>query len=199
MKLENGDSIVQAGIVLEHRSNDGALIKSWKFNPKTDEFNVWNTQLLLIQEKNSLMSAKVFDLYTDEVLCDRNLNGIFPRDVVIRGWITKDGVLFSPKPGYMKTTAVTYIPHATKSLFYQVFNSILCWCSKIHVTKEGNHFVMYDFDDDQTVIFSLPDMTLLKSSRCGYTPTGIERVGDKLVCSRVSRFGSKTDTIEVDI
>ncbi len=200
MKLENGDSIIQTDIYLEHRQANGTLIESWLFNPETDWFDVWNTQCLIIQEKNMCMIAKVFDLYTGIVLCERNLTFHFPRKTLIRGWITKEGVLISPQPDYMKSLMVTYIPHANKYMFYESYKTLVEWCTHIHVTKEGDHFVMYDYEDDQTVIFSLPDLKMLKSSRSAFSPTGIERVGNKLICSTSFRWdNSKTDTVEVDI
>jgi hypothetical protein len=165
----------------------GTVLNEWTID-KLDWIDVWNTYCLHIVNKNNNTKYRIFDLFTDEIIQEQSSVQLYiPSNIQLRGWVTKDGVLLSPSPSYDKVLLLIYVLHSEKFLFWRSFKCILGWCSFVVVSNKGNHFAVYDYEDDYTNIYDTESLKCLQNFRGSCFPTKLEENDTGLVLTLKSR------------
>jgi len=159
-------------------------------------------KLLIVQWSTSPPRMyEVWDLFTKRLITEVNLYYLFPRDVPVRAWITRDGVAVTSGPKYDHGVSWSYIPFVHTALWINPVQSFLgCWVTYMVVDNSGEIVAVYDYEDDYVYVYDLT-RTPIKGymrGRSVYYPKTIKRVDQTTVeMEMVSRHDDSRETLKV--
>lgn len=146
----------------------------------------------------------VWNLHTKEEITHVNLYYMYPRDVPIRAWLTKEGVAITAGPKYDHGVSWSYIPYKSRYHWVEPVQTFLgCRVSFMLVDDTGELVVVYDYEDDNIYVYDLTKSPLRGATRgrCSWYPTHVKRLTNTSVeLGLQSRHDeNKTSVVTMDI
>lgn len=141
-----------------------------RWNETTDWLSIGGDRFILIQKRHAII-GKIDEPVPPLLKTDLYLT--IPEDTLVRAWLLADTFLISPKPDYRQAQYLAQFSMETHR-YYKAMPCLMgAWVSQVCVDPTGMYFVVYDYEDDYTVVYD-SGMKKLGAWRCGSVPRKIE-------------------------